>query len=379
MKVKTLAQALGATLGAAIVTLAMTAGPAAADPTTPGDYGQLAGVGSDTTQDVLNGLASSITANGGGRVIASYDARGNATIKTKANNCSFPSPNGSDYGRDALRASEGENGGRYYTAPVEGDGVIPSYYVAGCIDFARSDTGPSTAIPTGSYTYISFGVDAVSYAVNANSDLPINLTLVQLQRIYRCLTTQISGVTVTPLLIQSGSGTRSFWNTKMGIHESEIAAGDYPCLNDLNNRVQEHNGRVLNGQPNYLVPFSIPQYIAQGNAGKTIGGVQVNIEDRRGEAVLGQINGVAPQTGAGGFTGDLNLNFPVTRDVYNVVPTAKLSNATVASTFVGANSQVCARADIIRAYGFGFRASTGSRPSDLTKQGCGDTYLKANS
>ncbi len=368
MKVKTLAQALGATFGAAIVTLAMTAGPAAADPTTPGDYGQLAGVGSDTTQDVLNGLASSITADGGGRVIASYDARGTATVKTKANNCSFPRPDGSGAGRTALQASEGASGGIYQGANV-----------AGCIDFARSSGGPSAPGTTGNYTYVTFGVDAVSYAVNANSDLPTNLTLVQLQRIYRCLTTKISGVTVTPLLIQAGSGTRSFWNTKMGISDAEIAAGDYPCLNDLNNGVQEHNGRVLNGQPNYLVPFSIAQYIAQGNAGKTIGGVQVNLEDRRGEAVLGQINGVAPQTGAGGFTGDLNLNFPFIRDVYNVVPTAKLSNATVASTFVGANSQVCTRDEIIKAFGFGFRASTGSQPSDLTKQGCGDTYLKANS
>ncbi|MFF5172686.1 hypothetical protein ACFY3U_08640 [Micromonospora sp. NPDC000089] len=367
MQVKMIGRVVAASLGALVVALAAGT-PALADPSPVTDYRTLAGVGSDTTQDVMNGLANSITGTGGAKVIASWDARGTTTVKTKATGCTFNRPDGSGAGRTALRASEGEAGGVYQNSNV-----------LGCIDFARSSSAPSgTPGTTGLYTYVAFGVDGVSYAVNANSDLPSNLTLVQLQRIYRCLTTKINGVTVTPLLIQSGSGTRSFWNSKMGISESEISAGDYPCLQSLNNNVQEHDGRVLNGQPNYLVPFSIAQYIAQENAGKTIGGVQVNITDRRGEAVLGKIGGVSPRNGTGGFTGNLNTNFPLVRDVYNVVPTADLSNATVAKTFVGAGSDVCTRDEVINAFGFGFRASTGSQPADLLKQGCGDTYLKAN-
>ncbi|MFU8870449.1 hypothetical protein [Micromonospora sp. SL4-19] len=367
MQLTQIARALAASLGALMVAVAV-GGPAYGDPSPATDYRTLAGVGSDTTQDVMNGLGDAITAAGGAKIIASWDARGSANIKTRASNCQFPRPDGSGAGRTALRASEGESGGIYQSANV-----------LGCVDFARSSSGPSgTPGTTGLYTYVSFGVDGVTYAVNADSDLPSNLTLVQLQRIYRCLTTKINGVAVTPLLIQSGSGTRSFWNSKMGISESEISAGDYPCLQSLNNTVQEHDGRVLNGQLNYLVPFSIAQYIAQENAGKTIGGVQVNVQDRRGQAALGKINGVGPRVGAGGFTGSLNIGFPLTRDVYNVIPTARLSNPTVASTFVGAGSAVCTRDQVITAFGFGYRAPTGSQPADLLQQGCGDTYLKAN-
>ncbi|MFJ6196615.1 hypothetical protein [Micromonospora sp. NPDC092111] len=368
MQVKKFGRALAASLGALVAVVAVGA-PAYADPSPATDYRVLAGVGSDTTQDVMNGLSNAITAPGGAKVIASWNARGSATIKTKATNCEFSRPDGSGAGRTVLRAAKGESGGVY-----QGANVI------GCVDFARSSSAPSgTPGTTGNYTYVAFGVDGVSYAVNANSDLPTNLTLVQLQRIYRCLTTKINGVTVTPLLIQSGSGTRSFWNSKMGISESEISAGDYPCLQGLNNGVQEHDGTVLNGQLNYLVPFSIAQYIAQENAGRTVGGVLVEVQDRRGQAVLGKVGGVSPRTGTGGFTGSLNINFPLVRDVYNVVPTAELGNATVAGTFVGAGSAVCTRDEIITAFGFGFRPSTGSQPADLLKQGCGDTYLKANS
>ncbi|MEU8259064.1 hypothetical protein AB0C02_00345 [Micromonospora sp. NPDC048999] len=367
MKLTQITRAAATTLGALMVAVAV-GGPAYADPAPATDYRVLAGVGSDTTQDVMNGLGEAITGAGGAKIVASWDARGSAQIKTKAANCQFPRPDGSGAGRTALRASEGESGGIYQGANV-----------LGCVDFARSSSAPSgTPGTTGLYTYVSFGVDGVTYAISADSDLPSNLTLVQLQRIYRCLTTKINGVTVTPLLIQSGSGTRSFWNSKMGISESEISAGDYPCLQSLGDTVQEHDGRVLNNKPNYLVPFSIGQFIAQENAGRTVGGVLVNVQDRRGQATLGKISGVGPRTGAGGFTGSLNINFPLTRDVYNVIPTSRLSNPTVASTFLGANSAVCTRQEVINAFGFGFRASTGSQPADLLQQGCGDAYLKAN-
>ncbi|WP_412539225.1 hypothetical protein R8Z50_25695 [Longispora sp. K20-0274] len=360
---KIIGRVLGASLGAAALALAVVASPAAAEPTPLGDYRQLAGVGSDTTQDALNGLGEVVKDGSNNKIIASYDARPlNTNIKTKAANCDFKRPDGSGNGRTALRASNGEAGGVY-----QGSNVV------GCVDFARSSSyGGSTPSETGAYTYISFGVDAVTYAVNANSDLPSSLTYVQLQRIYRCLTTNVGGTPVTPLLMQSGSGTRSFWLSKMGVTEADIAAGDYPCLNTLNNGIQEHDGNVLTGHNDYLLPFSVGQYIAQGNAGAIATQTGVTVADRRGEAVLGRVNNLAPVT-----NGVLNVGFraELVRDVYNVVPTANLGNATIASTFVGSTSKICSAKSTIELFGFGYRSTF----ADLLHQGCGDTRLKANS
>lgn len=371
MKGKPFGTVLAAGFGMVVLATVMAA-PAQADPTSPTDYRTLAGVGSDTTQDVLNGLGTSITNGSGNPIIASWDARGTAAITTKAPaanpDCTFTRPNGSGAGRTVLRASQ------------EG-GAVPGMInadVRDCVDFARSSSPPSTLGTTGNYSYVSFGVDGVTYALNANSDLPTSLTIVQLQRIFRCQLTSIAGVPVQPRLIQAGSGTRAFWNTKMVITDGDIAFGDYPCLTVLP-AVQEHDGTAINGHVDQIIPMSIGQYISQENAGQTIGGVLVDVVDRRGESRLGKVNNVGPRTGAGGFVGPLNINFPYVRDVYNVVPTVDLTDPTIGGVFVGAGSAVCSRQTIIEAFGFGYRPSTGSQPADLLKQGCGDTYLRANS
>lgn len=367
MKGKTFAKA---GFSAAVLVMAMAA-PAAADPVPAGtEFRPIVGVGSDTTQDVMNGLAKVIT-SGGNPVVASWDARPPGTVLTITTksaavdpDCTFNRPNGSGAGRTALRAAK------------EG-GSVPGMVgtdILGCVQFARSSSAPGTLGTTGNYAYVSFGVDAVSFAKNAGSDLPDSLTVVQLQRIYRCQLASITGVPVQARLIQSGSGTRAYWNSKMGINDVEIANGDYPCLTILPT-VQEHDGSVLNGQMNQIVPMSIGQYISQENSGQTIGGVLVDVVDRRGESKLGKINNVNPRTG--GFTGDLNINFPFVRDVYNVVPVADFG--TLGSVFLGSTSEICTRDTVIKAFGFGFRPSTGSQPADLTKQGCGDAYLRANS
>ncbi|WP_018348824.1 hypothetical protein [Longispora albida] len=358
---KNFRRTLGVSFGAAVLALAALGTPAAADPPA-GEYRTLAGVGSDTTQDVLNGLGSVITNGDGSKRIASYNATGGGSIKTRATGCDFPRPNGSGAGRTALRASNGEAGGVY-------QGVN----VAGCVDFARSSSyGGSTPSETGNYSYVTFGVDAVTYAINAGSDLPDSLTYVQLQRIYRCLTTNVGGTPVTPLLIQSGSGTRQFWLQKMGVTEADIAAGDYPCLQSLGNTVQEHDGTVLNGHNDYLLPFSVGQYVAQGNTAAIQSQTGVVVPNRRGEAVLGKVNGISPVVG-----GVLNISFrpELVRDVYNVIPTSKITDPAIAETFVGPNSKVCQARPAIELFGFGFRQNF----ADLLHQGCGDTRLKANS
>jgi ABC-type phosphate transport system substrate-binding protein len=360
MKVRTVAPVFVA-LGAAMLGIAVAAGPAMADPGA-GEFRPLVGVGSDTTQDVVNGLGNVIVP-GGSKVIASYDARGTARIKSRAAACEFTRPNGSSDGRVALRASIGDPSSGVYKGDV----------ITGCVDFARSSSYASTTPGiSGQLTYIPFGVDAVTYAYTGGGALPQSLTLVELQRIYRCQLTTIGGKPVKPLLVQSGSGTRQSWLQRMGITEADLAAGDYPCIDTRNNTIQEHDGTVLATAPDSIVPFSIGQYIAQGNAAAILAQTGVTITDRRGPAVLGRVNGIEPVVG-----GKLNTGFQpeMLRDVYNVVPTAKLTDAAIATAFVGRSSQVCAARATIELFGFGYRETPGGT---LFFGACGDTALKAN-
>ncbi|GAA1842384.1 hypothetical protein [Asanoa iriomotensis] len=390
MKVKNVGR-VGAVLLAAALGATVVAAPAMADPNPATDFRTLAGVGSDTTQDVMNGFGTVIV-SGGNEVIASWDARGTSPIKTKATNCTFSRPDGSGAGRQALRASEGENLGGTHGGPGFFNGVD----VRNCVDFARSSSygGPTPPTTAGNYTYIPFGVDAVALARNVGGDVPANLSFAQVQRVYKCFDTAVAGSPVTPRLIQAASGTWQFWTGKMQITEAEINLGDYPCLardTDSNpatpaapnfERVQEHDGTVLNGNLNQIVPFSAGQYIAQSNVAAIQAATGVTVTDRRGQAVLTgmrQGTGAIQQPVVGGV---LNNNFPLRRDVYNVVPTADLAVQAVANTFVGPNSAVCTASvnvggtprSVIELFGFGKRTVG----IDLLNAACGATDLKAN-
>ncbi|MBG0852926.1 hypothetical protein I2W78_13995 [Streptomyces spinoverrucosus] len=311
---------IGAGVGAVALGLGVLAAPAYADPNPITDYRQLAGVGSDTTQDVMNGLGDVVT-NGNGKIIASWNATGSATIKTKANGCVINRPNGSSAGIDALRTAVDTS--------------------TGCVDFARSSRGVADS-STQDLTWIPFGKDAVSWAKRSDSALPTNLTDIQLRDIYECRLTSLNGVSITPILPQSQSGTRAFFL-------SSIQATPGTCV-QTSESIQENDGRVLDSAGD-IVPFSVAQYTAQETEAVT---------DRRGAAVLGSVNGQAPRD----ENLELNPAFPYLRDVFNVVPTSKLSDTVIAETFVGSGSKVCQAADTITKYGFG------------TVSNCGSTSLK---
>ncbi|MFF2775644.1 hypothetical protein ACFVU3_12115 [Streptomyces sp. NPDC058052] len=321
MNVKSRAR-LGAALAVAALGLGAALAPAAqADPSPVTQYRTLAGVGSDTTQDVLNGLGNVVTNAFGQKIIASWDATGTATVKTKATGCVINRPNGSSAGIDALRNAVDT--------------------ASGCLDFARSSRGPADASTT-DLTWIPFAKDAVSWVKRSDSALPSDLTAAQLKAVYECTTTSLNGVALTPILPQSNSGTRQFFLSSIGVTTPGT------CVQQ---GVQENDGTVLDSAGD-IAPYSVAQYTAQEKAVVT---------DRRGAAVLGSVGTVAPRNA----DKTLNLSFPFTRDVYNVVPTAKLTNATVASTFVGSTSKVCAAGTTITAYGFGTLGA-----------GCGTTTLK---
>ncbi|MGW3949903.1 substrate-binding domain-containing protein [Streptomyces sp. NPDC004752] len=296
---------LGAVVGAAALGLSVMAPAASADPAA-GDYRVLAGVGSDTTEDVVNGLGDSVD---GGATIASYNATGSTTIKTRANGCVINRPNGSSAGITALNNDIDNK--------------------TGCLDFARSSRGVQTAGTD--LTWIPFASDKLTVAVRADSPLNgttgLNVTTAQLKAIYECTQTTLNGNPVKPLIPQSGSGTRSFFLAQIG----------NPTLGSCVGQMQENNGEALTSTE-HIAPYSVAKYVSQ------TGGL---IDDIHGNTVLGTIDG-------GQYS----------RTVYNVVPTAKLTNATIAATFVGAGSKVCQDTTTITDYGFG------------TVSNCGDTSTK---
>jgi hypothetical protein len=309
-------------------------------------YPALAGVGSDTIQDVMNGMSSVIPAIGSYDATAPVGSTNTTTITTRSGGVAFTRPNGSGAGQNALSASI--DGSAY-------NGVV----ITGDVDFARSSSGPSSSFPGTQLTFIPFARDAVSYAVNEASDFPrdipegsaaaaaTNPTALTLWNIYHCTATTYTDsntnpVTIIPLLPQSGSGTRKFWDSTFGLTEGSLPA----CVTDLNGTVEEHNGSALTG-PGDIMPFSISQYIAQGNWQ----GLPSTVQERRHAAALGSIDGITPYQITGG-TVVQNPNFEINRLVYNVVATSRLTDPTIKATFVGSTSAVCSATNIIKEYGF---------------------------
>lgn len=348
---------------AALALVTVSAGPALADPA-PGFTGSLAGVGSDTIQDVLNGIVHDYPND-----IASYDAvdpvsglaygattttttSPNVTIQTKSGGPTFARPNGSGQGITAL--SDSINGNPWNGQTITGQ-----------IDFARSSSGPSgngTAL-----TFLPFAQDAVTYAVNQASDFPrslafdpqnngvrVSTTTLTLYNIYHCTRTtytdsNLNPVTIRPLLPQSGSGTRKFWESKLGLNDSALPS----CVKDVTStggKVEEHNGNALLGAGD-IMPFSIAQYISQGNHAALLTSEGVNVVERKGQAALGSIDGNSPYQ-ISGTSVIMNPSFPINRLVYNVVATSRLNEAGISSVFVGNSSKVCSDTSTIASFGF---------------------------
>jgi ABC-type phosphate transport system substrate-binding protein len=315
-----------AAIGLAVAALSVSS--ASADPSGPPQYRTLAGVGSDTIQAVEGALANQIVDGTNTKILGSYDATGTATISTKAAAAcqNMPRPNGSGAGRTAL-----------VNSLQAGDG---------CVQYARSSSLDTSATPPGTQlTYVPFAVDAVSYAVSTPSNVPGQLTLNDVKAIYHCDPNYVGtgpNYSIHPLLPQSGSGTRKFWESTVGILDTDVVNNVYPCISDKHNGVaiEEHDGRVLDA--NSLVPFSIAQYVAQSSG---------TIADLRGSAKLGVVDGLTPVT--------LNGGFGVTREVYNVIPTAQVGTAPYSTVFVGPNSAFCQAKTTIQQYGFALATDCG--------------------
>lgn len=400
---------IGVTIGAAALLATAIATPALADPPNDGSgnptYGELVGLGSDTTQDIVNGLALAI----GDDLLASYNSVGSTTVVTRPGGPNVPRASGSGGGRDELRVAIGQSSTINITTPG-GSIAATKSNVVGQIDFARSSSGPSSGdlSSTGVLAYVPFARDAVAVAVSETSPLAVvpwikgdattaGSTTPSLYNVYRGdvryayisgsagsytyvgvgnSSTAPDGATayaIQALLPQSGSGTRSYFIGQVGLTEANITSINTATPNTIksvyggsNTPVQEHDGSALVGDDTAIVPFSIGQWVAQAN------GVE-GVSDRRHGAVLAAVGGVAPTTEAEGVFQTNPAYSAMVRDVYNIVPSRELDDPTSATyaMFRGTTSLICQQSATITEYGFQLM------PGTTAASTCGYPLLRA--
>jgi hypothetical protein len=415
-----------AKFGIGLTALALLSGalvtPANADPSSESSFGTLVGVGSDTTQDLMNGIAGALGGVSNNPRIASYDAVNSTgiaggSIVTRKHGTSINRPNGSGAGVNALLVSIGQS-----ASLASAPGTWTTADTLGQVDFARSSSGPSAAVAGGVVTYVPYARDAVDYATAETTNFP-QLTIGSasdtvdqngvgestLFSIYSGKVNEIatggsgdpklvswayeanSDETLTPIhayVPQAGSGTRKFWDgaSVMAVNETDVDANgvvfdkkvtggtsvtDLPTPVTPAKPVQEHDGTVLENDLGAIMPFSVGKWITDAN---NIAGVT----DARNGAVLGKLANVSPTTGTDGafaLNPDyLSTNSQVTRLVYNVIPTAAVADGSSLTNwaFVGTGSLVCSQTDTIKKYGFG--VLTAAAPS---ASACGDTSRQA--
>ncbi|WP_052663697.1 hypothetical protein [Psychromicrobium lacuslunae] len=338
-----------------------TSSSAIADPSsTPRTY---VATGSDTTQDVWNGLS-----NGGAGLtatqsdVASYDAFGTATINLNNSGTIINRPAGSGAGVKALSASAdttwAATAGNGYPGPSGNVNVV------GKIQVARSSSGPKTAGTD--LRYIPFARDAVSIAIKNTALGAATATTAQLKAAYQWNGTgaqpqiSVNGVltNVTPLLPQADSGTRAFFLKALGLTEATVGAG-------VTTVGAENNGTQLTAA-NQIIPFSAAQWISQKNTVTTNTTAGLKIADLNGKtAVAGSGTNLTPGTLFGNATQTPAASGDVfARDTYNVINNVSL-DATLAAKLRAINAAVVAPAvnpnkALIEKYGFLTLSYTGT-------------------
>lgn len=276
-------------VGAGALALAIAGSTVATADPTPAAFRTYAAVGSDTTQDVWNGLTNGTGA--AAPTVASYDAFGTATIQTKSGGAVYKRPAGSGEGVRALSAS--------LTSPFTfANGSGGTVNIQNQVNFARSSSRPAAGA-TGPLRYLPFARDAVSVVGRSLNAGLTNFTTAELTALYTCGTAGRvstaaganpvvnlgSGVTqqVDPKLPQTGSGTRSFFLSAIGVTTPGA------CVETVG---AENDGTQLTAT-GQLIPFSAAQWIAQKN-----GTVLPNTVSSSVFRIL-NVNGSAPTAGSG--------------------------------------------------------------------------------
>ena len=357
MKITSISKAAIALGINALVLGGLVAGPASADPAA-GVYADLVGTGSDTTQDIMNGLSRALGENPdtGNLYLASYDAAPGDMVGADCNTpddkitpqeegVTFVRPNGSSNGRDALRASIGQTSSasiKSYACGLSGGSAVtlnPTDH-KGVVQFARSSSGPGAGDTrtSGVLAYVPFAKDAVTVAVSPTTKIPaltfgtssVNTSFggvtgkvePTLYALYTCKATQViepaSGAPflananyvvratddATPLNIyipQSGSGTRSFWIAKFNVTETDITnrASNASCLDATINGGARAGEAV---QEHSGVPVGSDDYAVVPHSIPTYVAQNnriTGVTSRITGAVLHPIGGIDPTNGTG--------------------------------------------------------------------------------
>jgi hypothetical protein len=357
----------------------------------------LQGVGSDTTQDVMNALAGASNGNSytpvkssaasGFRQLASWDAvipAGEnpplACIAPKGT--TFNRPNGSGAGRRAV--SRAIDGGKYGNT-TNSCTVSGGNFMSGAVDFARSSGGPGNTTGT-ELTFVPFARDGLGFAYYAPSGVTAvtQLTKAQLQQIFTSGPILVGSTTIQGCAINSSSGTWATWLTKMGTTDSTAATATQACQTApaTTTRVEENDGSQLKakgdalGNVEVVTAHSAASFIAQWNAfapNHTGAGVDMGSIDNAGTVLGKPYSGTIPATPtAGSLTASSTFYNDTTfgRDVYNVFDSSLFTglpaaNQDVKTLFIGSSSAVCSATSTITNFGF---LSLGAS--------CGSTTLK---
>ena len=299
--------ALCAAFGVALTGTSLAV-PAAADPVAE----TYAIVGSDTLEDAVNAIVSgntlgSVRSTTQGSTMGSFDATGSSCITTKTGLERMARPNGSTDGLIAL--SRSIDGGAWVSAfagaTCDRNTIKPNMpttagnmtTILDYVDMARSSSNPGSLYSgaAGTYTtptiaYIPFGRDAFAYAYHKDSTatgIADGFTIAQLQSFYTCSVRTFGGQTITPVIPQAGSGSRSAFLTAIGITDNAAFTANTVAGGGCVVEGQEHDGRTLT-VPNSIMPMSASRWVAMAN------GLSVN---KVGNAVLGSlVPGQAPVT-----------------------------------------------------------------------------------
>jgi ABC-type phosphate transport system substrate-binding protein len=281
------------------------------------------GVGSDATQYVTDALASAYnkTVTGASTPkLFSWDASGSATIVTKAGAPSITRPNGGNAGVAALLAD------------------TKNY-----INFARTTSPKKTDGSQNSLTFYAFARDGVTWASpkSSPSKTPTNLTSAQLKGIFTGVITNWNQISPTlasnpihPYLPASTFALRTFFESALGISDAQVGA-------NVKTLTEQSNGKLVNGDPLAILPYSISNYIAQ---------TKVVVPNNTGGVTIRSIDGKVPAP-----SNVLNPNFSPTflRLVYNVAKKTQVTNNPLIVKIFGKGGYICSQPAIITKYGFG--------------------------
>jgi hypothetical protein len=386
------AVAVTAALGSALIGQSVKADP-------PQYSLPFVGLGSDTTQDILNAFAG--YSNGvyyepvhsdvasGAKVLTSFDATDNGSttscVATRTGGPSFNRPNGSGAGRGVLVAAVTAGG----TTSISNCGVGTTS-PNGQISFARSSSLGGVA---GSLlAYVPFARDALSYGTVRTAGTPItDLSTTELQSIF----TTAAGVNITrpaPIGtvhiygcgIQPLSGTGTTWAARVGGTFNTSTCDNLidPATSAAVGQSQENDGDALvvrGTAANALTPgsqvvigFSVAGYIGKAN-GAAPGGMPSNVLIGSISNIAGGVNPITPGSVVPNLTPNAAYyNDPAfNRDVYNVIPAAvinsTLGNDAIKQIFqtrttpTPRTAQICLQTATILKFGF------------LTISNCGDS------